>query len=165
LDSRTPDLDILYRDVVLDHYRTPRGRAGIPDPDVTNEGVNPLCGDEVSLALKFDGGSISKVHVHGRGCSISVASGSMLAELLAGMPRAGAERTAEAFRKMMHGEDPPAGTDMGDLEALKGVKNFPVRIKCAMLPWTTFMDALRAYDKGHPKAESPTTTETGGENS
>jgi len=164
LDRKAPDLDGLYRDTVLDHYRSPRGRAEIPDPDVVNSGVNPLCGDEVEVALKIAGGSISKARVHGRGCSISVASGSMMAELVAGMHSAEAGKLAETFRKMMHGEEPPAGMDIGDLEALKGVRNFPVRIKCAMLPWTTLVDALRMHGEGRARGEVPTTTETGGEN-
>ena len=164
MDSQTPELDSLYRDVVLDHYRSPRGRTEVTNPDVVNEGVNPLCGDEVAVALKLGNGRLDKLHVKGRGCSISTASGSMMAELLAGKPRAEVEHLAEIFRKMMHGEPPPQGVDIGDLDALEGVQKFPVRIKCALLPWTTLHDALRAYDQGQSRPEAPTSTETGGEN-
>lgn len=164
MDSQTPELDSLYRDVVLDHYRSPRGRAEVPNPDVVNEGVNPLCGDEVTVSVKLGNGQIEKLSVTGRGCSISTASGSMMAELLAGKPRADGERIAEIFRKMMHGEAPPPGVDIGDLDALEGVKKFPVRIKCALLPWTTLHDALQAYDQGNSRPSSATTTESGGEN-
>jgi len=165
LDRETPDLDSLYRDVVLDHYRSPRGREGVANPDVVNQGVNPLCGDEVLVTLKLDSGKIGRVHVHGRGCSISTASGSMMAEALAGKSREEAERLLAIFRDMMRGTPPPAGADIGDLDALAGVHKFPVRIKCALLPWTTLADALLAYDAGKAKPESHTSTESGGERS
>lgn len=135
-------LDEIYRDVVLDHYRSPRGRAPVTSPDVKAEGTNPLCGDEVTLELKFDGDKISAVGVKGRGCSISVASGSMLAELLPGKTRAEAGRIIETFRALMHGRKPADGLELGDLDALEGVNKFPVRVKCALLAWTTLEEAL-----------------------
>jgi nitrogen fixation NifU-like protein len=155
-------LDDLYRDVVLDHYRTPRGRSPLPDPDVSNDGRNPLCGDEVTVSLKLTGGkTMERLHVHGRGCSISVASGSMMAEVLAGKPRSEAERIVEAFFGLMHGKPAPPDLDLGDLDALEGVRKFPVRIKCALLPWTTLRDALAAYDQGRAP-DAPSTTEAPG---
>ena len=157
-----PELDALYRDVILVHYRSPRGRAELPDPDLVNEGQNPLCGDEVTVAVKLAGDTFGQVHVHGRGCSISTASGSMMAEVLAGKSRAEAERIADAFKKMMHGEPLPAGLDAGDLDALEGVKKFPVRVKCALLPWTTLTDALKAHDAGQAHPVKPTSTEEQG---
>ena len=138
----TVPLDDIYRDVVLDHYRSPRGRAEIASPDTRAEGQNPLCGDEVTLALKFEGERIKEVAVQGRGCSISVASGSMLAELLPGKTKEEAQRILEAFKALMHGRPAPEGLDLGDLDALEGVKKFPVRVKCALLAWTTLEDAL-----------------------
>jgi nitrogen fixation NifU-like protein len=135
-------LDEIYRDVVLDHYRSPRGRTEIASPDARGEGTNPLCGDEITLALKFDGDRIQEVAVQGRGCSISVASGSMLAELLPGKTRAEAVRILDAFKALMHGHPAPEGLDLGDLDALEGVKKFPVRVKCALLAWTTLEEAL-----------------------
>jgi nitrogen fixation protein NifU and related proteins len=145
LDKPFAELDDLYRDVVLDHYRSPRGRDPLPAPDVRQEGFNPICGDEVHVAIEMDNGSIRGCQVCSRGCAISVASGSMLAELLPGRSCEDCERLSEAFRAMLHGEAPPKDLDMGDLEALHGVAKFPVRIKCAMLPWTTLKAALRAY--------------------
>lgn len=139
----TVPLDEIYRDVVLDHYRSPRGRAEITSPDTKAEGQNPLCGDEVTLALKFSGDRIEAVQVLGRGCSISVASGSMLAELLPGKSREEATRILDAFKALMHGRPAPEGLDLGDLDALEGVKKFPVRVKCALLAWTTLEDAIR----------------------
>jgi nitrogen fixation protein NifU and related proteins len=138
----TVPLDEIYRDVVLDHYRSPRGKTEIESPDLRAEGQNPLCGDEVTLALKFNGDRIEKVFVKGQGCSISVASGSMLAELLPGKTREEADRILAAFKALMHGRPLPSDLDMGDLDALEGVNKFPVRVKCALLAWTTLEDAL-----------------------
>lgn len=135
-------LDEIYRDVVLDHYKSPRGRAPIASPDVHVEGTNPLCGDEVTLELKFHGDRISEVGVKGRGCSISVASGSMLAEMLPGKTREEAAQILSTFKALMHGQKPADGTDLGDLDALEGVNKFPVRVKCALLAWTTLEEAL-----------------------
>ncbi len=145
MDKPFAELDDLYREVVLDHYRSPRGRDPLPAPDVQREGFNPICGDEVHVALEMDDCSVRNCQVRCRGCAISVASGSMLAELLPGRTCEECEVLGEAFRAMLHGEAPPPGLDMGDLEALHGVAKFPVRIKCAMLPWMTLRDALRSY--------------------
>jgi nitrogen fixation NifU-like protein len=145
LDKPFAELDELYREVVLDHYRSPRGRDALPAPDVQQEGCNPSCGDEVHIALEMDDRSVRNCQVRCRGCAISVASGSMLAELLPGRSCEECERLGEAFRAMLHGEEPPKDLDMGDLEALHGVAKFPVRIKCAMLPWMTLREALRTY--------------------
>ena len=161
IDRSEPSLDALYRDVILDHYRTPRGRDPIPEPTVVNEGTNPLCGDEVTVAAKLGAGNIERVHVHGRGCSISTASGSMMAEVLRGKSGEQAKATIAAFKRLMHGETWPAHLDEGDLDALEGVAKFPVRIKCALLPWTTLEDALAAHERG-AKTDRPSTTEQGG---
>lgn len=149
-------LDELYREVVLDHYRHPRGRAPLPRVDVTAHGHNPLCGDEIDVALAIDGERIEAVQVTGRGCAICTASGSIMAELLPGRTIAAAEATAETFRRLMHGEPPAAGADLGDLELLEGVQRFPVRVKCALLPWMTLRDALAAHRHGTPAAVTTT---------
>ena len=141
-------IDDLYREVILDHHRHPRGREPLADPDVTAEGKNPSCGDEVTLQMKFDGDTISDVGMIARGCAISTSSGSMLADLIEGMSLAEAERVAEAFRQILHGQEFPADMDLGDLEALQGVQKFPVRIKCAILPWVTMLDAILAHKQG-----------------
>jgi len=153
-------LDELYREAVLDHYRHPRGRAPLPRVDVTAHGHNPLCGDEIDVALAIDGEHIEAVQVTGRGCAICTASGSIMAELLPGRTVAGAEDTAETFRRLMHGEPPPTGVDLGDLELLEGVQRFPVRVKCALLPWMTLRDALAAHREGIPAAVTTTEGET-----
>jgi nitrogen fixation NifU-like protein len=160
LDSRFPELNSLYREVVLDHYRAPRGRTPVRDPDVENQGLNPVCGDEVKVALKLEGGRITGASINGRGCAISVASGSMLAELLVGKTRGEVEELAAAFRAMLHSQPLPAGVELGDLEALEGVKKLPVRVKCALLAWTTLGDALKAWEgQGTHCPPAPSTTE------
>jgi nitrogen fixation NifU-like protein len=98
----------------------------------------------VEIAAKIDEGVIRKIQVRGRGCSISVASGSMMAELLEGKTLADARKLLEAFKGLMKGEEAADGVDLGDLEALEGVQRFPVRIKCALLPWTTLEETLKS---------------------
>ncbi len=151
-------LDELYREVVLDHHRHPRGRTPLPRVDARAHGFNPVCGDEVRLGLALDGDRITGVEVQGRGCAICTASGSIMAELVPGRTGAEADALAEMFRAVMHGKGAPEEADLGDLEALEGVKKFPVRVKCALLPWMTLADALRALHEG--EAEVTTTTET-----
>lgn len=147
-------LDDLYREVILDHYRNPRRRGALDHPDAHADGQNPLCGDEISLDLALDGDRIADVRLQGRGCSISQASASMMAEAVAGKTIAEVEALIHRFKAMMEIEPGDAGIDpsrpgaaLGDLEALQGVRRFPVRIKCADLPWATLAQAL-----GEPRA-------------
>ncbi len=142
-------IEELYREVILDHYRNPRHRGTLPDPDAHAEGVNPLCGDELTIDLNFDGDSVSDVAIQGQGCSISQASASMMSEAIMGKSRAQIEDIAHRFKAMMEIEEGETGIDpdrpgaaLGDLEALQGVRKFPIRIKCADLPWTTLVEAL-----------------------
>ncbi len=151
----TIPLDELYREVILDHHRHPRGRKPLDHPDVEAAGVNPSCGDEVTLQLELDGDRIADVAVLGRGCAVSTASGSMLAELIRGRTVEEARRIAERFREVMHGEAAPEAVDLGDLEALTGVRKFPVRIKCALLPWVTLLDDALAR-AGVPRQDGGT---------
>jgi nitrogen fixation NifU-like protein len=152
-------LDELYREVVLDHYRHPHGRAPLPRADAHAHGVNPVCGDEVDLRLSLDGDRVTGVEIQGRGCAICTASGSVMSELVKGRSEAQVDRLAEAFRSLMHGKPVAPDVDLGDLEALEGVKNFPVRIKCALLPWVTLLDALRTRREGATAVTSTTETE------
>lgn len=144
------ELSALYRDTVLDHFRSPRGRKSLDRVDLSRMGHNPVCGDRLSLSLKVDGDRIDEVAIETKGCAISVASASMLAELVPGMSKDDARQLAETFRGMMHGHPAPAGIDVGDLDSLEGVKDFPVRVKCALLAWVTLLDALsgRSDEKG-----------------
>ena len=139
-------LDELYREVILDHYRSPHGSGFIEDPSVEVEGHNPLCGDELLMQIEVNDGRISKLHIDPRGCSISVASASMLAQLLEDASLEDALELKRTFLSVMKGGAWPNGLDPGDLEALEGVKNFPVRIKCALLAWMTLEQALAEYD-------------------
>jgi nitrogen fixation NifU-like protein len=142
-------LDELYREVILDHYRNPRHRGSLSGPHIHAEGQNPSCGDEFSLDLIVEDGMVKDVAISGQGCSISQASGSMMADKIVGMSIGEVRDIAHKFKIMMSiedGENPVdperPGSVLGDLEALQGVRKFPVRIKCADLAWTTLEDAL-----------------------
>jgi len=144
-----PDLEELYRQVILDHYRSPKRRGKLSGPHVHAEGLNPSCGDEFFLDLRVEDGVITDAAIDGRGCSISQASGSMMTEAIVGMTIEEVQNLSGQFKLMMgidEGDDPldhdRPGAVLGDLEALQGVRKFPVRIKCADLPWTTLADAL-----------------------
>lgn len=149
-------IDELYRDVIMDHYRNPRGRKKLDKPDLHNEGKNPSCGDEIEMDLKISDGRIEDVHVGCVGCAISVSSGSMLSEVIKGRSIDEVKKIAEAVKKMLTGEPVPEdiGLDIGDLEALEGVKNFPVRIKCALLSWTTLIDSLESYSESREQVRA-----------
>ena len=134
-------LDDLYREVILDHYSRPRNKGALTPADVVREGANPLCGDEIRLSLIVRDGVVRDVRFDGKGCSISQASASMMTERIKGQPVAEARRLIAAFRALMRGEA-PGGDDLGDLEALQGVRKFPVRVKCATLGWVTLEEAL-----------------------
>ena len=136
-----PPLDELYRDVILDHYRNPRHRGSLADPSGHFEGLNPVCGDEVTMDLRIEAGRIGGIGVGGVGCSISQASASMLADRLQGRTVDEARSVIAKVRAMMlNGEEPSA--DLGDLEALAGVAKFPVRVKCALLSWNVLEQGL-----------------------
>lgn len=129
-----PELGDLYRDIILDHYRQPRNHGKLAKADVSGEGYNPLCGDEVMLQLVFENGRVKQIMFEGKGCSISQASSSMLTEVAAGKTIAQVQQLIKRFKGMMT-KDQPATAELGDLEALEGVRKFPVRIKCATLVW------------------------------
>ncbi len=142
------DLDDLYREVILDHYRSPRNRRSLESVDIETRGFNPFCGDEVVLQLKLDqAGLIDEISQGGHGCSISQASASILSDLVRGKTLEEGEKLSGAFREMMRGEE--LSNDqlnaMGDLEALQGVRKFPIRIKCALLPWAALDDGVAEY--------------------
>ena len=152
-------LDDMYRDIILDHYRSPRGRKPLEKADVTSDGSNPSCGDEISLQVELDNGTVKDIHVDCRGCAISVASASMLAEIIKGKSIEHAKKIAEVVKKMLKGEKTDISDDLGDLDALQGVRNFPVRIKCALLAWVTFMEGLKNHEKGRGNVHTRVSTE------
>jgi len=145
-------LDDLYREIILDHYRTPRNRGELESPPaIESRGHNPLCGDEITLFLLVDGEGddavVSDVKISGQGCSISQSSASMMTQAIIGRPVGEARALIRRFRAMMGLDDVALepgddALDLGDLEALQGVVKFPVRIKCAVLGWSTLADAL-----------------------
>ena len=152
-----PGLEDLYREIILDHYRSPRNRGELPSPPATRtEGFNPLCGDEIVLYLDVKDGVVHDIRIGGQGCSISQSSASMMSAAVKGKTLAEVKQLTKAFKAMMSiheheldGEDgapePPADTPdlkLGDLEALRGVVKFPVRIKCATLSWNTLAQGI-----------------------
>ena len=148
-DKSLPQLDDLYKEIILDHYRNPYGRVPVESVDYKAEGMNPLCGDEIHLCLQIKENKIEKVNLESHGCSISVASGSMLAQILEGKTIDEAKILSNHLKDIMHDKVKMKNgkkIDIGDLEALEGVKKFPVRIKCALLPWTTFEESLVGHE-------------------
>jgi nitrogen fixation NifU-like protein len=143
-----PGLEDLYREIILDHYRSPRNRGELPTPPaVMAEGHNPLCGDEITVYLDVHDGVVADVKVSGQGCSISQSSASMMSQAVKGKPVAEVRALVRRFKGMMSIEEGDVAADepevaLGDLEALQGVVKFPVRIKCATLAWNTLLQAL-----------------------
>ncbi len=149
-----PGLEDLYREIILDHYRNPRNRGELPTPPAhRTEGFNPLCGDEVVVFLDVEDGVVKDLRIAGQGCSISQSSASMMSTAVKGKSVAEARDVIRAFKAMMsiheHTLDGDEGDDdsiaevkLGDLEALRGVVKFPVRIKCATLAWNTLTQGL-----------------------
>ena len=135
-------LEELYKEVILDHYRTPRNKGQLDPHDVALERNNPLCGDELELFLKFDGEKVGEIAFDGKGCSISLASASMMTEKVKGLSIKDAGQMAETIKRMMAGEEEGDPEVLGDLVSLKGVVKYPVRIKCALLGWNTLLEAL-----------------------
>jgi nitrogen fixation protein NifU and related proteins len=150
-----PGLEDLYREIILDHYRSPRNRGELPAPPAAvAQGHNPLCGDEIIVYLLVDDGAVTDVKVGGQGCSISQSSASMMSQAIKGRSVAEVRALVRRFKGMMtidestdgDGDGAVAAPALGDLEALQGVVKFPVRIKCATLAWNTLVDALDAAD-------------------
>jgi len=143
-------LQDLYREVILDHYRNPRNRGTLVEPDVHTEGHNPLCGDQVFLDLAFDeAGHITDIAVSGQGCSISQASASMMTAAVKGQGDETARALIEAVKRLLNVKDADGqGPPLGDIEALAGVKKFPARVKCAALSWNTLAEGLDRHARG-----------------
>ena len=135
-------LEELYKEVILDHYRTPRNKGRLDPHDVMLERNNPLCGDEIELFVKFEGETLAGVSFDGKGCSISQASASMMTERVQDLSVKDATELAETIKAMMAGEAEGDPDVLGDLVSLKGVVKYPVRIKCALLGWNTLIEAI-----------------------
>jgi nitrogen fixation protein NifU and related proteins len=163
-----PGLEDLYREIILDHYRNPRNRGQLPVPPAHKvEGFNPLCGDEIVIFLDVEDGRIADLRIDGQGCSISQSSASMMSAAVKGKTLVEVRALSRAFKAMMSIHESTIGGDdrteaaaqaaeadgdaaaatgdgskLGDLEALRGVVKFPVRIKCATLSWNTLAQGI-----------------------
>jgi nitrogen fixation protein NifU and related proteins len=147
-----PGLEDLYREIILDHYRTPRNRGELDTPPaVATNGHNPLCGDEITVYLMLDGegdgATVADIKVGGQGCSISQSSASMMTQAVKGKTLGEVRALVRRFKMLMSidvADEQPGDLDipLGDLEALQGVVKFPVRIKCAVLGWNTLAQAM-----------------------
>ena len=147
---QVPDVPLngLYGDMILDHYRRPRHRAPVQDADVEAEEFNPFCGDRVILQLKLDDEErVVRVAAHSEGCSIIQATASMMAEALQGKSLSELDDLSEHFRSMMQGQPLPERVDeeLAKLKSLTVVRRYPVRIKCALLPWTALEEGIKNY--------------------
>ena len=146
-----PGIDDLYREIILDHYRTPRNRGELPPPAVYSEGNNPLCGDDIRIYLDIADGVVRDVKFSGQGCSISQSSTSMMTVAVKGKTVAQVQAFVQRFKHMMtltsESETVDESINLGDIEALQGVVKFPVRIKCATLGWNTLLEALTESTK------------------
>lgn len=157
--------DALYGDVIMEHYRSPRRRARLSAPDIEAEEFNPFCGDRANLQLRLTAppsassagpgsrtsaaaAAVAEVSAVAEGCSIIQASASLLADRIAGRTVAEVSDLSQLFRELMQGGPLPAPAlaELGDLEALAVVRRYPVRVKCALLPWVALEEALRRLE-------------------
>jgi nitrogen fixation NifU-like protein len=139
----SPDLRELYQSVILDHHKKPRNFGELADANGDAEGYNPLCGDRVHVWLKLVNDVVQDVRFTGSGCAISTASASMMTEVLKGNTLGEAEALFRRFHALLTGAESDEAPALGKLEAFAGVREFPIRVKCATLPWHTFRAALR----------------------
>jgi nitrogen fixation NifU-like protein len=144
--------DDLSREIILDHYQNPRNHGRLEHPTLANRGHNPLCGDEIEVSLSIDepDGRITEILFSGRGCSISQASASMMTEVVKGQKIDEAEQAVQQFTQRMADRQPPPQELEQELDALQGVKKYPARVKCALLPWTTLRETVALYRHREP---------------
>jgi nitrogen fixation protein NifU and related proteins len=140
------NLDQLYRQVIMDHYKNPRNKGTLEDGSFTVDMNNPTCGDRIHLNMKVEDGKVTDAKFDGEGCSISMASASMMTQIVIGKDIETALKLSEVFSNMMQGKEYDEDIDLGDIEALQGVAKFPARIKCATLAW-------KAMEKGVKEGE------------
>ncbi len=156
-----PGLEDLYREIILDHYRSPRNRGELPVPPAHRaEGFNPLCGDEVVVFVQVEDGKLQGISIEGQGCSISQSSASLMSAAVKGKSLTEVRELIQTFKAMMSIHEARLGDDadgdgqavdltsLGELAALQGVVKFPVRIKCATLSWNTLAQGLDEADAG-----------------
>jgi len=138
------NLDTLYRQVIMDHYKNPRNKGAINEDSLIIDMNNPTCGDRIHLTLKVEDGKVIDAKFDGEGCSISMSSASMMTQAIKGRDIETALKMSQIFSNMMQGKDYDTdGLDLGDIEALQGVAKFPARIKCATLAWKAMEKGLK----------------------
>jgi nitrogen fixation NifU-like protein len=141
------NLDQLYRRVIMDHYKTPRNKGTIEENSVNIEMNNPTCGDRIQLTLQVEDGIVKDAKFDGEGCSISMASASMMTQAVKGQEIDTALKLSGIFSDMMLGKEYDDSIDLGDIEALQGVSQFPARIKCATLAWKAMEKGVQNEEK------------------
>ena len=137
------ELRELYQEVIFDHYRAPRNRRALATANRTAEGYNPLCGDKVTVYLEVDGGVVRDASFEGVGCAISTATASLVTEALKGRKVAEVEPLFRDFQRMVTEREGSPHPELGKLEVLAGVREFPTRVKCATLAWHAVLSALK----------------------
>lgn len=141
------EIDEIYQDIILDHYKRPRHSRTLRDDEVLVDEENPLCGDHIRLAATLTAGSVSDVSIDCSGCAICTASASMMSERVFGSPVNDALQFARSFIRFMRGEEMLGDDMLGDLAALRGVARYPLRVKCATMPWHALARALEPQSK------------------
>jgi nitrogen fixation protein NifU and related proteins len=137
------NLQAMYQELILDHYRRPRNKGTLDAPDMTVPMRNPLCGDEIDLQVKFDGDRLSELRFTGRGCSISQAAASMMTEAVKGKTTAEASAIWDRYHAMILGDEAAAkDKSLGALRSFSGVSKFPARVRCALLAWNALEQAI-----------------------
>ncbi|WP_026694587.1 Fe-S cluster assembly sulfur transfer protein SufU [Peribacillus kribbensis] len=137
------NLDTLYRQVIMDHYKNPRNKGILDNGNLTVDMNNPTCGDRIRLTMNVDGGVVKDAKFEGEGCSISMSSASMMTQAVKGKDIDTALKLSSIFSEMMQGNEYDEDIDLGDIEALQGVSKFPARIKCATLAWKAMEKGLK----------------------
>jgi nitrogen fixation NifU-like protein len=143
----------LSREIILDHYQNPRNHGRLAEPTVANRGHNPLCGDEVELSLLISDDHIDQIAFSGRGCSISQASASMMTESVKGHTLGDVRSAVQHFTQNMANRQAAPAELEDELDALQGVKRYPARVKCALLPWTTLRESIDVYEHREAAAD------------
>ncbi|WML47057.1 SUF system NifU family Fe-S cluster assembly protein [Neobacillus sp. PS3-34] len=141
--SSNNNLDTLYRQVIMDHYKNPRNKGVLEEGSLTVNMNNPTCGDRIQLTMKVEDGIVTDTKFEGEGCSISMSSASMMTQAIKGKKIDDAIKLSKIFSDMMLGKDYDDDIDLGDIEALQGVSKFPARIKCATLAWKAMEKGLQ----------------------
>ena len=136
------ELDNLYQDIILDHFKHPRNYGPIPAEAVLVDEENPMCGDRIRLTAAVENGRVGRVRFDGKGCAISMASSSMMTEVVTGKPVEEVRALAAKVIEFLCGEKVMGGSELRDLMALSGVKEYPLRVKCAILGWHALLKAL-----------------------